>query len=92
MRVSYINGVYKGPSGQSVPTKATALRRGTVKRAQANGWRPDVQSEAAERVVSQLLDDGLERGRVEPTHIKGGKTRGKFRFPRNWKVGHAIKA
>lgn len=35
--------------------------------------------------------EGLERGNVEPTQIRGGKTRGKFKFPRNWKVGHAIK-
>lgn len=42
----------------------------------------------------------LERGHVEPTHMKGrwpngiapsGKTSGKFKFPSNFKVGHAMK-
>lgn len=42
-----------------------------------------------------------ERGNVEPTRLKGGrygknvasqgKTAGKFRFPRNYPVGHAMK-
>jgi len=44
------------------------------------------------------VDEPLERSFVEPTKFgaKGltspeGKTAGKFRTPRNWKVGHAMK-
>jgi hypothetical protein len=43
-----------------------------------------------------------ERGNVEPTKLHGGrygkhvqskgKTAGKFRFPRNYRIGHAIKS
>ena len=35
--------------------------------------------------------EALERHRVEKTLMKGGKTRGKFKMPRNWEVGHAMK-
>lgn len=35
--------------------------------------------------------EGLERGRVERTRFKQGKTAGKFKFPGNYRVGHAIK-
>ena len=44
------------------------------------------------------VDKPLERSRVEPTKFgaKGltspsGKTAGKFKFPKNYKVGHAMK-
>ena len=46
--------------------------------------------------------EGLERHKIEPTHLHGGhygkhvaskgKTGGKFKMPGNWQVGHAIKS
>ena len=62
----------------------------------------------AQALVSQLLDGeprtekALERHRTERTVLRGGrygsgvkskgKTAGKFAFPRNFRVGHAIKS
>lgn len=40
---------------------------------------------------SAPVTDRLERGRVEPVTLVKGKTRGKFRFPGNFKVRHAMK-
>jgi len=88
-------------------TKKKAERQATLLRAIDHGWKPtgkpareSVRAEA-EALVSHLLD-GLERGRVEPTKLSGGKygknvdpkgkTAGKFKFPGNFKVGHAIKS
>ena len=39
----------------------------------------------------QGLCDGLERSHTEKTRLVNGKTKGRIRSPRNWKVGHAIK-
>jgi len=64
----------------------------------------DSDPEEVERITqpSESVDDEkLERGRVEKTHLFGGKygknvdpkgkTSGKFKFPSNWKVGYAGK-
>lgn len=55
-----------------------------------------------EHMDSQPVTQPLERGHVEQTHMGGtdygkgvnpkGKTSGKFKFPANFKVGHAIKS
>jgi hypothetical protein len=99
LRASLINGKYsvnrtEGPNGSAVPA-VQAKRQGRLQRALANGWNQDFEVESqARQIVAALLEgrDGLERGRVERTKIRGGKTRGQFKFPANWKVRHAIKS
>jgi hypothetical protein len=68
------------PAEESVRTAALALAKAVLE-----GGKKEV-------------DKPLERSFTEPTHFgaKGltspeGKTAGKFRMPRNWKVGHALK-
>jgi hypothetical protein len=67
------------PASESVRTAALALAKAVL----------DGKKE---------VDKPLERSFIEPTKFgaKGltspeGKTAGKFRMPRNWKVGHAMK-
>ncbi len=88
-------------------SKEKAKRQATLLRAVDHGWKPtgkparESVRAAAEALVGGLLD-GLERGRVEPTKLSGGKygknvdpkgkTGGKFKFPGNYEVGHAIKS
>ncbi len=89
-------------------TRAKAKRQATLLRAIDHGWTPTKSTEEsvtrqAQTLVDRLLNEApLERGNVEPTVLDGGKygkgvtskgkTAGKFRFPRNWHVGHAIKS
>lgn len=68
--------------------------------------RESVQADAQHLVACLLgeaeVDEPLERGHVEPTRLSGGrygrhvqskgKTAGKFKFPANFNVGHAIKS
>ena len=71
--------------------------------------KPDETTESAQALAARLLEgpdesvdtEKLERGKVEPTHMSGGKygknvdpkgkTGGKFKFPTNYQVGHAMK-
>lgn len=99
-------------------TKKKAERQATLLRAVDHGWKPTGKParesihDEAERMVDHLLGEDsdndqdpskpLERGRVEPTKLHGGKygkgvdpkgkTGGKFKFPGNYRVGHAIKS
>ena len=76
-------------------TRAKAVRQKRLLTAIDNGWKPESTEESrrleAEAVVQSLLETGLERSCIEPTTLVKGKTRGKFKLPRNWLVRHAIK-
>jgi hypothetical protein len=107
VQIKSLNGKYSvhtpGGTKSYGTTKKKAERQARLLRAIDHGWKPKqeaIKSEA-EALVGHLID-GLERGFVEPTKLSGGKygkgvdpkgkTGGKFKFPRNFKVGHAIKS
>lgn len=92
---------YKDPQGrEGIETgqlmRDTAMPSGKTIYRDAHGAvfadKEGKQPLTAAQKIKAAVTDGLERGHVEPTRIRNGKTRGKFKFPGNWKVGHAIKS
>ncbi len=107
-RIQKHGSSYSVSTPHGVKAKHTTLAKAKAQKRLLNavdhGWKPTHNKESvaadARQVVALLLDADpdaketgrLERGYVEPSSIVNGKTIGKLRFPRNWKVGHAIKS